>query len=110
MLYTDTPNNNTVYSIPMNIVLMKVYEYRDWRTAVCLTEREIYCSQEIQPFTTGPANNESSEVVDILLPIGSNNFILTLQPGLIMSKTSDDFLFATWTTHLIYNEPWAAIR
>jgi len=38
------------------------------------------------------ANNESSEVIDILLPV---TFILTLRPDLIMSKTSDDSLFAT---------------
>jgi len=38
-----------------------------------------------------PENNESSEVVDILLPV---TLILTLRPGLKMSKTSDDSLFA----------------
>jgi len=37
------------------------------------------------------ANNESSEVIDNLLPV---TFILTLRPGLIMSKTSDDLLLA----------------
>jgi len=36
-------------------------------------------------------NNESSEVTDILLPV---TFILTLRPGLIMSKTADDSLLA----------------
>jgi len=35
------------------------------------------------------ANNESSEIIDCLKP-----FILTLRPGLIMSKTSDDSLLA----------------
>jgi len=35
------------------------------------------------------ANNESSKIIDILLPL-----ILTLRPGLIMSKSSDDSLFA----------------
>jgi len=34
-------------------------------------------------------NNESSEVIDILLPV---TFILNLRQGLIMSKTSDDSL------------------
>jgi len=39
------------------------------------------------------ANNESSEVVDILLPVTC--IILTLRPGLIVSKTSDDSLLAS---------------
>jgi len=39
-------------------------------------------------------NNESSEVIDILLPV---TFNLTLRPGLIMSKTSDDSLLACGT-------------
>jgi len=42
------------------------------------------------------ANNESSEVIDILLPV---SFILTLRPGLIMSKTSDDSLLASRCAH-----------
>jgi len=38
------------------------------------------------------ANNESSEVVDILLPVTFNS---TLRPHLIMPTTSDDSLFVT---------------
>jgi len=46
------------------------------------------------------ANNESSEVINILLPV---TFILNLRPGLIMSKTSDDSLLAPWSILNISN-------
>jgi len=44
------------------------------------------------PASQPNANNESSEVIDILLPV---TFYFNLRPGLIMSKTSDDSLLAS---------------
>jgi len=51
---------------------------------MCVTTSQLYYTSQCPV-----ANNKSSEVIDILLP-----FILTLRPGLIMSKTCDDFLLA----------------
>jgi len=41
------------------------------------------------------SNNESSEVVDNLLHVTFYFKFLTLRPGLIIIKTSDDSLFAS---------------